>query len=250
MFCQILQLFVTGLTDVWSAIRKGCAKRLADCIAYFTLPELEQLFHKFLEIGTPKSRQEPGNACAPAVSKCVKLCSDRESCNSEAPWQAQEGAMLGIKAILEGFGSANSTDQVGCSNHVLIWSAHRVRAVQRPARPTLSVVVPSEEHRLISISSTIATAQSPMTPANCFPETPRAWPFTVTDTDESNSAYKADCSSKAMATVKPAISMQVRPLPAFFTHDSISAVSFGLLSHSQVLSRAIDSVASPHENSL
>jgi hypothetical protein len=71
----VFRAVVSGLTDVWSAIRNSCANRLLPLLESFQLPDLENLFHRLCSI-----------------------CLDQS-----ATWQAKEGAVLGIISILKSF---------------------------------------------------------------------------------------------------------------------------------------------------
>ncbi len=70
------QAVEAGLTDVWSAIRTSTATRLQSLLGdTFRLPDVEVLFFRLSAI-----------------------CAD-----AETPWQAKEGAVLGIGSILKSF---------------------------------------------------------------------------------------------------------------------------------------------------
>ena len=78
-FVLVKNFIVTGLTDVWSAIRNACATRLSRIIDSFTIPQLESLF---LEL--------------------EKICKSKS-----LPWQAREGAIMGVTTIIRSFHVSN-----------------------------------------------------------------------------------------------------------------------------------------------
>ncbi|XP_028392463.1 uncharacterized protein LOC114517020 [Dendronephthya gigantea] len=78
-FSLVKDLIVTGLTDVWSAIRNACAARLSRIIDSFTIPQLE---HLFLELEQ--------------ICKC-----------KTSSWQAKEGAVMGMTTIIRSFHASN-----------------------------------------------------------------------------------------------------------------------------------------------
>lgn len=72
---SVSRVIVSGLTDVWSAIRNSCASRMVPLLEAFDLSALEILFNLLSSI-----------------------CGD-----GSASWQAKEGAALGIVSILKAF---------------------------------------------------------------------------------------------------------------------------------------------------
>lgn len=71
----MIRVIVSGLTDVWSAIRNSCASRMLALLETFDISGLETLFHRLSSI-----------------------CGD-----SSASWQVKEGAALGIVSIIKSF---------------------------------------------------------------------------------------------------------------------------------------------------
>ncbi|KAL3860307.1 hypothetical protein ACJMK2_010446 [Sinanodonta woodiana] len=74
LFPQIQDLIVMSLTDVWSAIRNACTIRLTGLALSFDLQDVESLFTKLVNI-----------------------------CCSESPWQAKEGAVMGMNSLMNQF---------------------------------------------------------------------------------------------------------------------------------------------------
>lgn len=74
-FSLVKNFIVAGLTDVWSAIRNACAGRLSRIIDSFTIQQLECLFVELEQICQSKS----------------------------SSWQAKEGAVMGMTAIIRSF---------------------------------------------------------------------------------------------------------------------------------------------------
>ncbi|XP_078607662.1 uncharacterized protein LOC144879770 isoform X1 [Branchiostoma floridae x Branchiostoma japonicum] len=74
-FQLVKNLLVSGLTDIWSAIRNAVVARLSPVIECFSLVQLEDFF-----------------------TQLVKVCQDEES-----SWQKKEGAVMGINAVVRRF---------------------------------------------------------------------------------------------------------------------------------------------------
>ncbi|KAI8504645.1 hypothetical protein Bbelb_177630 [Branchiostoma belcheri] len=74
-FQLVKNLLVSGLTDIWSAIRNAVVARLSPVIECFSLGQLEDFF-----------------------TELVKICQ-----NEETSWQKKEGAVMGINAVVRRF---------------------------------------------------------------------------------------------------------------------------------------------------
>lgn len=72
---QVEAVIIAGLTDVWSAIRKACAARLLGLEHNLKHPHMMQLY-----------------------KSCIAICH-----RSDITWQAREGALMGVTAIVRRF---------------------------------------------------------------------------------------------------------------------------------------------------
>ncbi|XP_074644937.1 uncharacterized protein LOC141901529 [Tubulanus polymorphus] len=72
-FPRVESLLITGMTDIWSAIRNICASRLGPVVEKLTIPSLQSFF-----------------------SHLITVC-----LSSDSTWQAKEGAITGIHYIVK-----------------------------------------------------------------------------------------------------------------------------------------------------
>ncbi|XP_031558056.1 uncharacterized protein LOC116294568 isoform X2 [Actinia tenebrosa] len=75
VFPLVKALIVSGITDVWSAIRNTCVARLAQILEHFTLHQAHIFY-----------------------SELIKICHSKES-----SWQAVEGAVMGMTTLVRRF---------------------------------------------------------------------------------------------------------------------------------------------------
>ena len=108
-------IVILSVTDIWSAIRKNAAVRLYSVVDLFPISHVELLFQGLVGICTNAKQeraftyaQHPNTAKNTAAGNAYK-----------SPWQAKEGALLGITAIVKKFRRvqtpSNSPNQSGGS---------------------------------------------------------------------------------------------------------------------------------------
>lgn len=155
------QLFLTALTDTWSAVRKASARALTSALVPLAAQELGALHSSILEL-----RRRLHSAATAAVEPALGTAgagSDRQGVTSASlatsAWKAHEGLLLGTTALLRFFASheqaasaaatapAASGPAAGCSpgrsslaeRHALLGSACTV------VRPTLYTMLAHDQ---------------------------------------------------------------------------------------------------------
>lgn len=95
---RVRSLFVRGVTDMWSAIRKTAAGALTrtPLVARLTDEELQGMLETLTQLALGQTKMAAG-AVPPAIGSQDEAA---VSSASRVPWQVQEGAMLGISALL------------------------------------------------------------------------------------------------------------------------------------------------------
>ena len=91
-FPVVKEIFVIGLTDVWSAIRSATASRLVPILQHLSLHEYQLFFQELIK-----------------VCKGSKMIKDNEEQKSKliktptSMWQSKEGAIIGIHVMIKAF---------------------------------------------------------------------------------------------------------------------------------------------------
>ena len=94
-FPVVKEIFVAGLTDVWSAIRSATASRLVPILQHLSLNEYRQFFLELVNV-CKKNEKKKGKDEYSSTSSST--CS-----SSSSTWQSKEGAIIGIHVMIKAF---------------------------------------------------------------------------------------------------------------------------------------------------
>lgn len=104
-------IMILSVTDIWSAIRKNAAVRLYSVVDLFPINHVELLFQGLVNIciddykvagdDEEDEQEEAKSRGTPTGNKLAN--------NKKSPWQAKEGALLGITAVVKKISSCPDT---------------------------------------------------------------------------------------------------------------------------------------------
>ena len=111
-FSSVRRLVIFGLTDVWSATRKGCAGRLAAIALLLNRVQLESLAAGLLD-----RYQQASAASAPSIISASSSPNTGGGGHARQEWRDKEGCLLGLAALLRlprwSLGGGDPTDGSG-----------------------------------------------------------------------------------------------------------------------------------------
>ena len=139
VFAQAHDLIIQSLTDIWSNIRKACAR---------ALPEI---FVDVVDVGPENDNHDGGQAEVLYSSLRQFLVPDKSTDNRspDSTWQQKEGALRGIKVVIGRF------EKWGSSTFDKAWHKKLPNKLQADIR---QVILPMLSHVQLSVRDTASEA--------------------------------------------------------------------------------------------